>query len=77
MLTVFSSPSCGWCSKLKEYLRQNDIPFDEVDVSASRENYTRLVIASHQSSVPVTVSDSGEVIIGFDKEKIDRLIAKR
>ena len=74
MLTVYSSPSCGWCDKLKEYLTVKGAKFNVVDVSKSRENLDRLVKVSGQHAVPVTVGEHGEVVIGFDKNKIDELI---
>ncbi len=74
MLRVYSSDSCGWCVKLKNYLKSKQVDFNEINVSASEENRRRLIEASGQSAVPVTVFDSGEVVIGFDKEKLDTLL---
>lgn len=74
MLTVYSSPSCAWCDKLKEYLTVKGAQFTEVDVSQSQENLRRLLKVSGQHAVPVTVGEHGEVVIGFDRNKIDELI---
>ena len=45
-----------------------------IDVSESRENYDKLVSVSGQTGIPVTVFDGGEVVIGFDKPRIDSLL---
>ena len=74
MIKVFSSDSCGWCTKLKSYLDSKRIRYDVIDVNESRENYERLVEVSGQTGIPVSVFDSGEVVVGFDKAKIDSII---
>ncbi len=74
MLQVYSSDSCGWCVKLKNYLKTKQVDYNEINVSASEENRRRLIETSGQSAVPVTVFDNGEVVIGFDKERLDSLL---
>ncbi|MCH5194257.1 MAG: NrdH-redoxin [Oscillospiraceae bacterium] len=74
MIKVFSSDNCGWCTKLKSYLDSKRIRYDVIDVNESRENYQRLVEVSGQTGIPVSVFDNGEVVVGFDKARIDRII---
>ena len=74
MLTVYSSPACRWCDKLKDYLTSKNAEYTVVDVSASRENFDRMLLASGQRAVPVTVGEHGEVVIGFDQIAIDKLL---
>jgi glutaredoxin len=33
MMMVYSTPSCGACKQVKEYLRSKDIPFSETDLT--------------------------------------------
>lgn len=75
MIKVFSSDSCGYCTKLKAYLDSRRVEYDVIDVAESRENYDKLVNVSGQTGIPVTVFDSGEVVIGFDKPRIDSLLS--
>lgn len=75
MIKVFSSDSCGYCTKLKAYLDSRRIEYDVIDVTESRENYDKLVSVSGQTGIPVTVFDGGEVVIGFDKPRIDSLLS--
>lgn len=75
MIKVFSSDSCGYCTKLKAYLDSRRVEYDVIDVAESRENYDKLISVSGQTGIPVTVFDSGEVVIGFDKPKIDSLLS--
>ena len=74
MIKVFSSDSCGYCTKLKAYLDSKRVKYDVIDVAESRENYDKLISVSGQTGIPVTVFDGGEVVIGFDKPKIDSLL---
>lgn len=74
MIKVFSSDSCGYCTKLKAYLDSRRVEYDVIDVSESRDNYEKLISVSGQTGIPVTVFDSGEVVIGFDKPRIDSLL---
>lgn len=75
MIKIFSTDSCGYCSKLKAYLDSRRVEYDVIDVAESRENYSRLIEVSGQTGVPVAVFDSGEVVVGFDKPKIDSILA--
>ena len=74
MIKVFSSDSCGYCTRLKAYLDSRRVEYDVIDVSESRENYDKLISISGQTGIPVTVFDGGEVVIGFDKPRIDSLL---
>ena len=74
MIKVFSSDNCGYCTKLKAYLDSRKISYDVIDVDESRENYNKLVEVSGQTGIPVSVFDSGDVVIGFDKPRIDSIL---
>ncbi len=74
MIKIFSSDSCGYCTKLKAYLDSRKIRYDVIDVDESRENYDKLVEVSGQTGIPVSVFDSGDVVIGFDKPRIDSIL---
>ena len=70
---VFSTPSCPYCVTLKEFLKGNNIVFDDIDVSQDKEALDEMIEKSGQMGVPV-VDIGGEIIIGFDKEKINQLL---
>lgn len=72
-VTVYSTPSCSWCNTLKSHLRKNNIRFSDVDVSADPSLAEELVRKSGQQGVPQTEID-GEIIVGFDKTRINRLL---
>ena len=74
-VTVYSTPTCPWCDRAKAYLRQNGVPFRDVDVAKDYTAAMEMVRISGQQGVPVTVAD-GEVILGFDQAKLAKLVAK-
>lgn len=73
MVKVFSTPSCPYCVTLKEFLKKHDIEFEDIDVSQDKTASDEMVKKSGQMGVPVIDID-GEIIVGFDKEKITQLL---
>jgi len=73
MIKVFSAPGCPYCYTLKEFLKQNDIEFEDIDVSKDENALKEMVEKSGQMGVPVVEID-GEIVVGFDKEKISELL---
>ena len=72
-VTVYSTPSCSWCNTLKTHLRKNGIRFRDVDISRDPSAAEDLVRRTGQQGVPQT-DINGEIIVGFDKSKINRLL---
>jgi len=72
-VTVYSTPTCSWCTTLKNYLRQHKIHFTDIDVSANPERARELVNRTGQTGVPQT-EINGEMVVGFDKARINRLL---
>lgn len=72
-VTVYTTPSCSWCNALKVHLRKNKIRFTEIDVSSDPSLAEDLVRKSGQQGVPQT-EINGEIIVGFDKTRINRLL---
>jgi len=70
---VFSTPSCPWCRRVKEYLRQNQIMFKDVDVSRNRTAAMDMVRRTGQQGVPVVLIDN-RPIVGFNKPMINKLL---
>jgi len=72
-VTVYSTPTCSWCNTLKNYLKDNNIRFRDIDVSKDSKAAEDMVKRSGQQGVPQTLINS-ELIIGFDKNRIDKLL---
>lgn len=72
-ITVYSTKTCPWCIRVKDYLNQMNKPFTDVDVSEDRSGAMEMIRKSGQRGVPVIDID-GTIIIGFDKAKLDTLL---
>lgn len=66
---IYSTPTCPWCARAKQFLRDNSITFQDVDVSSDIEVQEEMIKKSGQMGVPVLDID-GTIIVGFDKGKI-------
>ena len=67
---VYSTPTCPYCIKAKNYLTEHNISFTNIDVSADEKGLAEMTKISGQMGVPVILID-GDVIVGFDKARID------
>lgn len=72
-VTVYTTPSCPWCTTVKSYLRQNRVPYHEVDISRDQRAAEELVRRSGQQGVPQTEID-GTIVVGYDKKRLDELL---
>lgn len=70
---VYSTSTCPWCVRLKQFLSENNIPFDNYDVGINQAKAEEMMQKSGQMAVPVVDID-GEIIVGFDKERIKQAL---
>jgi len=68
-IKVYSTPSCPYCVTLKEFLKEHNFDFEDIDVSSNQEAAEEMMRKSGQMGVPVVDID-GEIIVGFDKGNI-------
>jgi glutaredoxin 3 len=71
-VVVYTSPTCGYCTMVKEFLSQRGIDFEERDVSRDPSYAQELVRSTGQMGVPVTIIN-GEVVVGFDRGRLEQL----
>lgn len=72
-VTVFTTPTCSWCTRVKSYLNGHGVSFTEVNVARDEKAMQRMVARSGQMGVPQLDID-GRMIVGFDKARIDRAL---
>ena len=70
---VFTTPTCSWCRRAKQYLTQRQVRFREIDVSRDPSAARDVVRLTGQMGVPVIVVGN-RPIVGFDQPKLDRLL---
>jgi glutaredoxin len=72
-IVVYSAPGCVVCNKVKEFLVQQGVPFTVKDIVEDEQALNELAEMGVMST-PVTLID-GEVLLGFDRRKIEKLLA--
>lgn len=70
---VFSTKVCPYCVVLKQFLNDNKIEFEDLDVSENEEARKEMIEKTGQMGVPVIQIDN-EIIVGFNKPKLSQLL---
>lgn len=73
-VTVYSTPTCPWCVRVKDYLNYKEVRYKEVNVAEDREGAAEMISKSGQRGVPV-VDIEGNIVVGFNQAEIDRLLS--
>lgn len=72
---IYTTPTCPFCQKLKEWLKKKKVPFQELDVTESDSARDEMIEKSGQMAVPVT-DVKGEIIVGFDEKKLEDALGR-
>jgi glutaredoxin-like YruB-family protein len=72
-VTVYTTPTCSWCNTIKRHLQENGVQYREVNVAANQKAAEEMVRRSGQQGVPQT-EINGQIIVGFDKTRINSLL---
>jgi len=70
---VYSTSTCPYCIRAKEFLKANNIAFESIDVGIDQEAAQEMMDKSGQMGVPVIDID-GEIMVGFDKPAISKAL---
>jgi len=73
MVKIFITPACPYCFTLKEFLKEKGIEFEEIDVSKDEKARDEMIKKSGKLEAPIIEID-GQIVVGFDKEKICKLL---
>jgi methionine-S-sulfoxide reductase len=71
---VFATPGCKGCRAVKELLASKNVAFTEIDMAADEEARDFVIEKTGHISSPI-VQIGDEFVIGFDRKKIESLIA--
>ncbi len=72
-IKVYSTPTCPYCVTLKAYLDEHNFAYQDIDVGSDTQAAQEMIDKTGQMGVPVT-EINGEIIIGFDKPRINKLL---
>ena len=71
VIKVYSTLMCPYCHMAKDFLKEHNIKFEDIDVSQNQEAAREMVKKSGQMGVPV-IDINGKIIVGFDKEALKK-----
>ncbi len=72
-IKVYSTPTCPYCKLVKDYLREQKLPFEDIDVAANGDAAKEMVKISGQMGVPV-VDVNGQIIVGWNKQALEDVL---
>ena len=76
-IKVFTTKTCPWCVKTKDYFKQHGVLFEEIMVDQNNDAAQEMIEKSGQPGVPViSINNWEHYIIGFDQEELDEVIRK-
>ena len=74
-VVVYSTPTCPFCVYAKDYFKQNNVPFEDIDVTKDQAKAKEMVEKSGQMGVPV-IEIGSDIVIGFQPEVFEELLQK-
>lgn len=73
---IYTTKTCPWCIKAKQFLKKNKLKYIEKDVSADQKAAQEMIKKSGQMGVPV-LDINGKIIVGFDPDEIMKRVNKK
>ena len=70
---IYSTPTCAFCHAEKEFFKEHNIEFQDLDVFSNAKARDEMIQKTGQLGVPVTDID-GQLVVGFDRAKISQLL---
>ena len=70
---IYSTPTCPYCKNAKEFFKENNIKYEDIDVAGNQEAANEMIQKSGQMGVPVIEIDN-QIILGFDLPKVKKAL---
>lgn len=72
-VTIYTTPTCVYCKMAKAFFNEQNVAYDEKDVTRDDKAREEMVQKSGQLGVPVIEID-GKIAVGFDKKRLSELL---
>lgn len=72
-VTIYTTPTCGYCIMAKQFFQDNKVTYREIDVTKSQESAQEMAEKSGQMGTPViTIEKDGKeyVVVGFNQSQL-------
>jgi glutaredoxin-like YruB-family protein len=70
---IYTTPTCVYCQMAKEFLRNNNVQYEEYNVADNLKARQEMIDRSHQLGVPV-IDIEGEIFVGFDRSALAKAL---
>ena len=74
-IIIYTTKTCPWCKKSKEWFKEHKISFTNVDVTSDEKGRDAMIEKSGQMGVPV-IEIGKEIIVGFNPEEFEEALKK-
>jgi glutaredoxin-like YruB-family protein len=71
---LYSQPGCPPCHAVKQFLKAREVAFEYKDVQADPAALRELLELNSRSTPTIVVD--GEIMIGFDPDRLESLLAR-
>ncbi len=75
-IIVYSTTTCPFCVMVKDWLKGKELDFEDINVGIDQAKAKEMIDKSGQMGVPV-IDIAGEIIIGFDKPKLESALKEK
>lgn len=75
-IIVYTKTGCPWCIGVTDFLKENNINFEERNVTENEEYFVEMQAKSGQTKAP-TLDIDGDIIADSDKETVEQELKKR
>ena len=73
IIKIYTAPYCNYSHAAKNFLTENGVVYEEVDVTMDIDAYHEMVDKSHQSAVPV-IEAGHHIFAGFNKQELKEVL---
>jgi len=72
-VTIYTTPTCVYCKMTKVFFKEHNVSYEERNVAEDADARLEMIEKSGQMGVPVVDID-GQILVGFDREGLSRLL---
>jgi glutaredoxin len=80
-VVLYSRPGCGACDRVRAYLKQRGVQFEEkniaADAGAAKELMAKAARKGFPTGVVPVIDVNGDIVVGFDVRKLESLLRRR
>ncbi|MEK7624113.1 MAG: glutaredoxin family protein [Patescibacteria group bacterium] len=70
---IYTTSTCVYCKIAKAFFKEHNVAYEEKDVASDEKAREEMISKSGQMGVPVIEID-GQIVVGFDKEELSKLL---